>query len=70
MAKRIPEKYISAGAIIAFVIMMGGIGFEIHKAKQWECVKSLDVKTTWEDKIDPSNSTVKTDNTCTHLVRK
>ena len=49
MAKRIPEKYISGGMLIGFIILMGFIGYGIWDGAQWQCVKTETIKQVWED---------------------
>lgn len=70
MAKKIPEKYISGGMFIAFLILMGFIGHGIWSGAQWKCVEEKPITKVWEDKIVPSNSSTKVTSVCTHLVRE
>ena len=49
MAKRIPEKYISGGMLIGFIILMAFIGYGIWDGSRWDCVKMETIKQVWED---------------------
>ena len=49
MAKKIPEKYISCGMFIGFLILLGFIGHGVWTGAQWECVKTVQVTKEWED---------------------
>ena len=70
MAKRIPEKYISGGMLIGFIILMGFIGYGIWDGAQWQCVKTETIKQVWEDPNAPETNGIKETQQCVHLVRK
>lgn len=70
MAKRIPEKYISGGMLIGFIILMAFIGYGIWDGSRWDCVKMETIKQVWEDPNVPENNEVKVTQQCVHLVRK
>ena len=70
MAKKIPEKYISCGMFIGFLILLSFIGHGVWTGVQWKCVKTVQVTKEWEDRVVPSNSSKTSTSICTHLVRK
>ncbi len=70
MAKRIPEKYISSGMFISFIILMGFIGHGIWEGTQWKCVEEKPITKVREDKLNPSKSTKDVSSVCIHLVKE